>query len=310
MTIRKRFPWTTKTDDFSVPGLHSKPSAAYFLMIRALRISPSYELARKVRAGEITSAEKKKLPKDFDQVLATYDLIGDIDKIIFRYWWLKRGIAIFGTPYNEPQLGVIDIFSAGQEIDFADLNKRVKKNLQKERAFEGSPPTILLTIPLNLEKTAIIRKIKFLLKEIHIELPKTPAEPLIKLMHKRLNRKATEKGLNLLYRKSANPEMELWRLGARAKISETYSPVLDYKGPRKPKDATEISDRIILSKITHRTLKRFEFIVENAARGKFPCDDPIEIIEFNYQVVKEKHESFNKWLNETEDRWKKQLGVS
>ena len=98
MTVLKKSLWTAKTGDFSVPGLHSKPSASYSLMIRALRISPSYELARKVRAGEITRAEKRNLPKDFDQVLATFDLIGDIDKIIFRYWWRKRGIAIFVQP--------------------------------------------------------------------------------------------------------------------------------------------------------------------------------------------------------------------
>jgi hypothetical protein len=310
MVTKKKYTWDTRTDDFSQPGLHSKPSAGYFLMLRALRLSPSYGLAYAVRSGQITKEEKKKLPKDFDQVLATYDLIGNVDFIIFRYWWLKRGIAIFGNPYNKPEIGVIDIFSQNQEINFTEVNKKVKRNLQQERDFEGSPPTLLLTIPLNLKKTEIIKKIKVILNETTKEIPEQPADPLIKLMNKRLNRRAIEKGLNLFLHRCAHPERELWRLGAKAKISATYSPRLNYLAPRKPKDALEMNDRIILSKITHRTLKRFELIIENAARGRFPCDEQVECAVFDYPDIVEKELACIKWERELKDRWKQEKGLS
>ena len=152
MNNGKNYTWNTRTDDFSVPGLHSKPSESYSVMLRALRLSPSYELAYAVRSGQITKEEEKKLPKDFDQVLATYDLIGNVDFMIFRLWWLKHGIAIFGNPHTKPEIRVIDIFSQKQEINFEEVNKKVKRNLKQERDFEGLPPTLLLTIPLNLKK--------------------------------------------------------------------------------------------------------------------------------------------------------------
>ena len=183
MTIKKFYTGGIRASEFSQPGLHSKPSGIYALMLNVLRLSPSYELAAKFRSGEITKAEKKKLPKDFDQVLATYDAIGNVDFIIFNVWWFKRGIFIFGNPYSKPEIKVIDIFSQKQEISFAELNKKVKRNLQQERDLEGSPPTMLLSIPLNLKKTEIIKKIKALLNETTIEIPEPPAEPLIKLMN-------------------------------------------------------------------------------------------------------------------------------
>jgi len=38
-------------------------------MLKYLRLSPTYELARKARTSNLTSKEKKLLPKDFEQVL-------------------------------------------------------------------------------------------------------------------------------------------------------------------------------------------------------------------------------------------------
>ena len=294
MTIKKYYAGGIRTSEFSQPGLHSKPSGIYALMLSVLRLSPSYELAGKFRSGEITKAEKKKLPKDFDQVLATYDAIGNVDFIIFNVWWFKRGIFIFGNPYSKPEIKVIDIFSQKQEISFAELNKKVKRNLQQERDLEGSPPTMLLSIPINLKKTEIIKKLKFILNETTKELPEQPAEPLIKLMNKRFNKHAMARGLRLFRDKCAYPERELWRLGAKANISETYSPVLNYLAPRKPKDSVEMDDRIILSKITHRTLKRFELIIENAARGRFPCDEQVECADFDYQAIADKERARQK----------------
>lgn len=310
MNNGKNYPWNTRTDDFSVPGLHSKPSESYSVMLRALRLSPSYELAYAVRSGQITKEEEKKLPKDFDQVLATYDLIGNVDFMIFRLWWLKHGIAIFGNPHTKPEIRVIDIFSQKQEINFEEVNKKVKRNLKQERDFEGLPPTLLLTIPLNLKKTEIIKKLKFILNETTKELPEQPAEPLIKLMNKRLNKHAMAKGLSLFLHKCADPDQELWRLGAKAKISATYSPRLNYLAPRKPKDALEMNDRIILSKITHRTLKRFELIIENAARGRFPCDEQVECAIFDYPRIIVKERALMKWEREFKDRWKQEKGLS
>jgi hypothetical protein len=57
------------------------------LMLEYLRISPSYELARKAKMDKLTASEMKRLPKDFDLVLKTYDEYGDVSTIKFADWW-------------------------------------------------------------------------------------------------------------------------------------------------------------------------------------------------------------------------------
>jgi hypothetical protein len=298
MSKKVTFPWLAQASDFSNEGFHTNPSSGYILLLAALRISPSYELARKVRKGEITHSEIKKLPKDFDQVLATYDLIGDVNKIVFRYWWLQRGIKIFGVPNKKPELKVIDTFVYGEEFDVEYLNKNLATNFVHEHRNEGFPPAMLLSIPLTLKRTEILKKINSILdaNKVHLDEPKK--QPLMKLMNKRLNRHAMNRGFNLMWAKSIFLNKELWRLGVKARISETYSSVLNYNAPRKPKDAIEMNDRMILTKITYRTLKRYELIVENAARGKFPCDDPVESAEFDYPAIGKREKIYRKWRKE------------
>lgn len=174
MSKKVTFPWLAQASDFSNEGFHTNPSSGYILLLAALRISPSYELARKVREGEITHSEIKKLPKDFDQVLATYDLIGDVNKIVFRYWWLQRGIKIFGIPNKKPELKVIDTFVYGEEFDVEYLNKNLATNFVHEHRNEGFPPAMLLSIPLTLKRTEIFKKINSLLdaNKVHLDEPK------------------------------------------------------------------------------------------------------------------------------------------
>jgi hypothetical protein len=57
-----------------------------------------------------------------------------------------------------------------------------------------------------------------------------------------------------------------------------------------------MDDRIIMSKITFRALQRFELIVENAARGKFPCADPVEQAPFNHAEISQRLLKHTQWV--------------
>jgi len=73
------------------------------LMLEYLRLSPSYELARKTRMGKLTAAEKKRLPKDFDLVLKTYDEYGDISTIQFADWWASKESIFMAVTTSNPK---------------------------------------------------------------------------------------------------------------------------------------------------------------------------------------------------------------
>ena len=173
------------------------------------------------------------------------------------------------------------------------------------RQAEGLSAALLVSVPLDLKRSEVLKKFKILLDHHRSMEIGDARQAKIKLMGKRFHANAMFKGLRLLWFKAAKPNWELWRLGAKSAISASYSNVLDPKSPRKPRDAIEMDDRIILSKITFRALERFERIAENAARGKFPCADPIDTSNFNYPLLAQRLQLHTKWEKNAKSQWLK-----
>ena len=281
----KQLPWVLRGSDFSKQDWHVAPTAGFQLMFEFLRLSPSYELARKHRTRGLSKREQDSLPADFDQVLKTYDLIGDVSTDFFRSWWLKRGLYVFGNPYKKPRVHKIGVLNAGRSVEFDQLALPITSYLSNERNEEGLNASILLSVPLTLKRSDLLKQISMLIadsRDIETEVDK---KPKLKLVSKRLRADVLFKGLRLLWLKAAKPNWELWRLGAKAQLSDSYSSVLDPNAPKKSKTIIEKDDRIIMSKITSRYLTKYEAIAENAARGLFPTDRPVLSIGYDYPLI-------------------------
>ena len=296
--MRPKLPWTLRGGDFSQSGWHTEPTAAYQLMFEFLVLSPSYELARKARANKLTKEESKNLPSDFDQVLATYDLLGDVNCILFRQWWLKRGLQVFGNPYSKPKIHEIALIENGEPTQVEKISRKLKSDYGDARQAEGLSAALILSIPLGLKRSEILKKFRNLLDEHKSKDVGESEQPKIKLMGKRLHINAMVKGIRLLWFKAAKPDWDNWRLGSKARLSSSYSGVLNPSAARSTHDAIEKDDRIIMGKITHRALKRFELIAENAARGKFPCTDPVDSAQFKYETLVLRLKMNAKWSRE------------
>jgi hypothetical protein len=300
---KPRLPWTLRGSDFSKEGWHTDPTAAYQLMFEFLRLSPTYELARRVRNGTLTRSEEHLLPSDFDSVLKTYDLIGDVNCVLFRQWWLKRGLQVFGNPYTKPKIHEVAFLANGQETDVDLIASKIKNRFAELRQAEGLSASLILSLPLGLKRSEIMRRVRLLLDEYKVKEIGESAQPQIKLMGRRFHGNAMFKGLRLLWFKSAKPKWELWRLGAKSELSDSYSKVLDPRAPRRTQNPREIDDRLVMGKITHRAIERFEKIVENAARGKFPSDQPVETGAFDYSAIAKRLLVHAKWVKATKSEW-------
>lgn len=279
-------PWDPRPADFSKPGWHTRRWAVYMLLFRFLRISPSYELARRERTGELTPEEIASLPRDFDEVRQTYQLLGNVKGGLFRAWWLKRGLRAFGNPYSKPQVQELASFSHGQAASVADCIAPIEQYLEQMREQQGKPATLILGIPLNMQRREILGQLNRLLKA---ELPDDPPQmpkPKLQLMGERLHPRKLYSGLRLLTIRAYRPDWEHWRVGTRAGFSKKYSKEPDAaKGPRFTKDPDERLDRIVLGKLTYRALEKYKAIAENAARGRFPCDAPVEMANFDWAAI-------------------------
>lgn len=288
-------PWVTRKQDFSKPGWHTEPSLGYQLMFEFLRLSPSYELARKANQEGLTEDDKNRLPMDFDQVLATYKLFGNVQRMLNRAWWLKRGIKIFGNPYTKPKTQLLYNLEAGIDVGASNVVASLSSYLNDTRRSEGLGATLLVAIPLGLRRSEIHKQIDLLIGATDEVESEADLKPLITLMGKRLRTKVLFNGLRLLWFRAAKPKWEYWRLGAKAQISKTYSNTLDSSAAKKTDDSGVRYDREMMTRITYRALVKYENIAENAARGRFPSDAPVDKVDFDYLKLRKIILQKNAW---------------
>jgi hypothetical protein len=269
------------------------------LMFEFLRLSPSYELARVHRTTGLSKEQKKTLPTDFKQVLATYDRLGDVRTALFRGWWLNRGLPAFGNPYSKPIVHKIASLRPNQEVMLADVSNELNQFLIDTRSDEGLTESLLVSIPLGGRRSDVLKQINKLLEQNPPTKVKSPNPTnQLKLMGQRLHAKVLFNGVRLLWIKAAKPKWENWRLGAYTNLSPSYAIELDYNGPKKT-----------ASEITSRAIKRFEHIAENAARGRFPCDKPCESSPFDYAALAKRIKQTLSWQNTEKARLKALLSV-
>lgn len=268
---------------------------SYYLMwLEFLAISPSYELARKVRAGEMREEDAAKRPEDFDRVLAVFDDLGDVQKVLFRPWWKQVGLRHFGYQGTPPEVKRIAYIPHAPEQS-PDISADVQRFMEEDWLEQGCQRTMLLAVPVGLSDANIIRTVKLQLAKVKKErrqLIKPPAKyPIVGQRH---HKDALLRYLRTVLVRSAMHTKALWRVGAQAQVSSTYSPTLDPKAELGPD--TDRSDRQILTVITSRALLRARLIAENAARGLFPTHEPCpNALDFDYSELRRRIQRRNKW---------------
>lgn len=252
------------------------------LMFEYLRLSPSYELARKARMGKLTATQKRLLPNDFDLVLKTYDEYGDVSKISFADWWATTGINLYGSEFIKPQVRQIANIERNEEYEpgFAKALEHYFKSFRKQ---EGSGRALILAIPLGMPKRAILKEVSKMINRSGVTVPPKAQKAKRSLTAKRLRSAPLFIGLNLLWAKAQNPDWANWRLGVAAKVSPTNAKGLDIGSAKAT--AKTADQRINMTVLTSRALKKAQYIAENSARGRFPDPKPIALPEFNYADI-------------------------
>ncbi|MFX4088015.1 hypothetical protein ACKU27_23270 [Sphingobium yanoikuyae] len=226
-----------------------------------LVLSPSYELARRFRAGDLDGSES--LPSDFDNVLAVYDDLGEAKFSQFGDWWMRNRYRNFGFAGDKvPSITRLGVVS---DKDATDLGQAAADYINGDWSEQGQPAAIIAAIPAGLAKAQVMRQLSALLDE----LPKTAnsrqhdANAKYALFGAKLHRDSVKRYRDVLGVRARHPKATLWQVGAMARFSRQY------RGIRSSKDGT-FEDRKNLKELTSRALNRGRMIAENAARGIFP----------------------------------------
>lgn len=256
------------------------------LMLEFMKLSPTYELARKANNEGLSRAEKKSLPKDFDQVLSTYEEFGDLSSIPFNEWWKERGIYIYGTDFEKPKVRLIANVEKGEKVD-PTLHRALDHYFSVHRQQEGEVPSLILSVPLGMNKRYVLSQVTKLIDQAGVVVPVKAQKAKKSLVAKRLRSAPLFTMIHLLRNKAANPDLELWRLGVIAKVSPANMEGLDAKATKVTSKTTD--QRINMQILTSRYLLKAKRMVEHSARGNFPKSTPIDLPEFDYEAMYERH---------------------
>jgi len=256
------------------------------LMLEFMKLSPTYELARKANKEGLSKVEKKTLPKDFDQVLKTYDEFGDLSTITFNDWWKERGVYIYGTNFEKPKVRLIANVEQKESVEPA-FHRALDHYFTVSRKQEGEAPALILSIPLGMNKRYILGQVTRLIDQAGVSVPIKAQKANKALAAKRLRSAPLFIMIHLLRNKVASPDLELWRLGVIAKVSPTNMVGLDAKATRVTSKTTD--QRINLQILTSRFLLKAKRTMEHAARGNFPCSTPIDLPDLNYEEIYQRY---------------------
>lgn len=148
--IKRNKKLTVDGGDFDNGEFNAEPSGLYGLWFQFLRLSPSYELARRYREknGRLSATDKARLPADFDQVLKVFDDFGDVQRTFFKPWLLERGLALFGEVGSKPKTRTVHRMrnNAGA-IERA--HEKLQLYFEQNWIPENRPDIVVVAIPIH-----------------------------------------------------------------------------------------------------------------------------------------------------------------
>lgn len=223
------------------------PNYKHEYMFYYLQISPSYWLAHRViKLGEVISANE--LPRDFDQVLATYKKLGDVYQREFFEWWLGGAKNAFAT--NKKKLLWLGIDPSKTE---AQIRKDFEAFISKLESKKQSNQEDKIVLEVNKVRLASLHHRHGLVHERAWRAGKYwQKEPLWKLM--RWQEYPTERRKEI-------------RINTKKK-------------------STNVEVRSYLTMLASKNLKLALNTAEHAARGIFPSQDLIDTgLDFDYERI-------------------------
>jgi hypothetical protein len=288
-----RQPWHLKAQDFTKKRAYAQQNWRFQMFFEYLRISPSYALA-------LNTLSEEALIKQLGDELRAHAIwqtccdMGDVNHMLYKEWWLEKGLGLFGVHTQKPRIEVIHRIGSDERraLILSNSQAGIEQYLKNHYRQQGRPDSLLLSIPLGLNRTTTIKQLKKLLTEMETQQPPSLPIPAYQLENNKMRYRRLLAGLRLLYMRAARPNEALWRIATRAKISHSHGRL---NPEANKKDNTNPDARRMLTIMASRLLHDTLVIAENAATGVFPSLAPINTDFFDATKLKIQLADTSKW---------------
>ena len=274
MTLLK--PFDHLIGDFAPSSPEFNDSRVGRLMYDLLMLSPSFEYARTTIKKRAIIDHTRYIPCDGDVVIEiNSELMGNgPSSETYKSWWKEIGRYIFDKVPKE-NTEVVELYKSThqQAVNLSDYLGKTDEYLKGKHTEDGNPGLIMLAVPLMGSKKNILKSFERLI--LATEFEKMDDKTKIRLYGQRLNEEAILKKFRLLVMSAiSSKRTNLINLSIESGISKKYCNYEKYAEARENKTPQQI-DKIdsSITSSTSRALYDMVYIIENAARGRFPCSD-------------------------------------
>lgn len=265
--IAKNLRFIEQGSEWETSGLFAASDWRYEALVDYLKLSPSYKLVCEwARKG--SKAIPPTAPKDWKQLVKTYEDFGDVWRIPESRWWDIRGRELFGIKAAKTQT-----FTVGNSDVSTLLNSRSLHDSQLLWENMAKPNCIVLAIPTNQTKQMALKQINAIVRASTFTSSKSNlAKPRYELIRSKLREPTIKLGIMALkmYRKGA----PLWAIGNYLELSPAHVIEFDENGKISEGELNLADKKIRLQILASKLVAKSELIAENAARGLYPTDAP------------------------------------
>ena len=309
----KKEPWEIEDDDLDLSDPNYEISRPYRIWHEYLWLSPTFALAikeynlkpfkltdeelkrsdpsirenmdvyKKLGPNALNDDELKLIPDDYTDVVKTFKIMAPggwcFSPYRFKSWWNEHGADIFGYRINPSPVNLINI-PHHSPVHTDQIIKSLYDYISVHRIKNANSGFALIAVPLTGNKKSIIASVSELIKNNKDFKPIIkPRETIVKL-EKGMQLDKLAIGLRVLWIHALNPKLALWKVGLKAEITD--NPKFTCINPDSPRQPEKYKDQISnLETMTSRKLREALIIMENAARGRFPCNDPNLLPSYN-----------------------------
>jgi hypothetical protein len=256
-----------------------------------LRISSTYELAIRYRAGKLTPKEQNTLPPNFHQVLLTYDRFGDVWAETADSWYEENALTALQVikGANQPKI-VSSLFAGNEENAAISLAKHVVGAWEQQ----GKQPELLISVPINAKKSDIYKLLEDALEDLRLDVkngdvPKgQDVEKMLNfnLMDTKVRLELLQKMNELVILRAIQPQLLNWELAQQiglspalvANVAKAHE-LEKSNGKRLQMADRATGDKLVINSLVGRYLRKAFLLAENAAYGKFPCFDELPKVD-------------------------------
>lgn len=284
------------------PKFWVRKAAVYRLWFDYLAISPSYEAVRREVLGIAGTSSPFAMPSDADRVRSVYRQLGEVQRSTFSSWFNERTVEYFGRPGDKPEVRKLGV--VGESIRDPERRRAAEMEMRWMMQHVGGNPARLVTLPLELSRTEILKQVDSLLKR---EKPAKQVEqavhtPMYPLVGDRHRVASLQRFLDIAKLRAAYLDDPAWKIGLRFGLGANHAALFGPIETARPTAANE-GARVSLNVIVTRMLTKARYIAENAARGRFPLHTKLDTaLQLDFEWIATSTKERDAWMAAEEKR--------